>query len=343
MFGISIRNAERTWLGRFTFLCLVGAVLLSLGTLSSRDAFAQSSDVQALLDRINRLEADLNNVQRKVFQGQDVPAPNLGGGSSGSVGGSEGAAILSARIDGIEDEQRRLTGTNEEVNFQIGQLKSRLDKLVLDVDFRLTEIERRLNSGAVVGGQQTGAVASSVNAGNEPTATGDLPKGSKVLGTLKVNPDGTVAGATTAPATPAATATQTATLNSAGTPAEQYNAAITMLRNDDFTGAETAFAAFLQENGEHSLAGNAQFWLGQTFYVRGDYPNAASAFLNGYQNYPKNTKAADNLLKLAMTLGRMEQLEEACATFQQLEKQFANMPNRIKRLAAREKTNFKCN
>ena len=76
--------------------------------------------------------------------------------------------------------------------------------------------------------------------------------------------------------------------------------------------------------------------------MRGDYPNAASAFLNGYQQYPKSSKASDNLLKLAMTLGRMDQVAEACATFQQLEKQFSNIPARLKRISDREKSRFKC-
>ncbi len=337
-------------------MLLMGTALFLL-FVSTASGIAQSSDVQALLDRINRLEADLNNVQRKVFQGQDVPAPTVSGNAPAS--GGEAAALLSSRIDALEDEQRRSTGSMEELVFKVDQLSSRLDKLVLDVDFRLTEIERRLNGGVGTTGavtalpQGTSNIQSSAgNSGDQATATSSssegLPKGTQLLGTLKVPAAGGSAIATTAPSnSPAGTDTGNNTVASvspdaAATPADQYNQAITLIRKEDYAGAEQAFSRFLEGNKDHALAGNAQYWLGETHYVRGDYPNAASAFLNGYQNYPQNSKAADNLLKLAMTLGRMEQKEEACVTFQQLEKQFSKLPARLKRIAGREKQKFGC-
>lgn len=327
------------------FASLISASLLVL-TVSMSPVQAQSSDVQALLDRMNRLEADLNSVQRKVFQGQSVPAPSTSG--SPVVGGSEAAALLSARIDALEQEQRRITGASEEINFKLDQMRSRLDKLVLDVDFRLTEIERRLGSA---GTQETeNGAAPQVLSSPSTTAPADnqvntaavaeggqLPEGTKLLGTLRANPDGDAIATA-----PAAVADPSAAAMANLAPEEQYNLAMGLIRKDDYAGAEQAFTNFLGQNSEHALAGNAQYWLGETFYVRGDYNNAASAFLNGYQNYPKSSKAADNLLKLGMTLGRMEQNEQACATFQQLSKQFKILPSRLEQIAAREKQKFNC-
>lgn len=326
---------------------------------------AQSSDVQALLDRINRLEADLNNVQRKVFQGQDVPAPSVSSSSSAVVPQGEAAALLSSRLDSLEEEQRGFTGTLEEVTFKVDQLKNRLDKLVLDIDFRLSDIERRLNGGqalplannnpageAGTGGSvaQSAQTENSIAAGQPASNTAEgLPKGTQLLGTLRVPKDGGQPLATTSkapgvtpPASTSGTETASAPVVANLSPAEQYNQAIALIRKDDYAGAEAAFTSFLEQNSEHSLAGNAQYWLGETHYVRGDYPSAASAFLNGYQNYPQSSKGADNLLKLAMTLGRMEQKEEACVTFQQLEKQYKNLASRLKRIAGREKEKFGC-
>lgn len=328
---------------------------------------AQSSDVQALLDRINRLEADLNNVQRKVYQGQDVPAPSsLTSGNSAIVEGGEAAALLSSRLDVLEEEQRQVTGRLEEANFKMDQMASRLDKLVLDIDFRLTEIERRQtgisgnNNLAVSQSDQSpismntqnterpnsnAALQTVENTGQATSSlSSDLPKGSKVLGTLRVPSDtATVsdpASANTQPSESVAAISQQPEVNKS--PAEQYNHAISLIRKDDYAAAESAFATFLEKNKDHALAGNAQYWLGESFYVRGDFANAASAFLNGYQVYPDNSKAADNLLKLAMTLGRMDQKEEACVTFQQLDKQFTNLAQRLKRVEAREKKKFGC-
>lgn len=340
--------------------------MLVIFSVNSPDLFAQSSDVQALLDRINRLEADLNNVQRKVYQGQDVPAPNISAAPSGGsiAGGGEAAALLFTRLEVLEEEQRQVTGSLEEVNFKLNQMASRLDKLVLDIDFRLTEIERRqggVGSGLVVGQQnalpldsQDGLAggATALTAENSPqpssTSTPGLAPGSQVLGTLRVPAGSSVAGsdpatiganAATSDSVVAAVPEQAATFAS---PAEQYNNAISLIRKDDYAGAEKAFSAFLEQNSTHSLAGNAQYWLGETFYVRGDYANAASSFLNGYQVYPDNSKAADNLLKLAMTLGRMDQIEEACATFKELDKKFTKLAGRLKRIENREKAKFNC-
>jgi len=322
---------------------------------------AQSSDVQALLDRINRLEADLNNVQRKVFQGQDVPPPSSITSAAGSpLAGGEAAALLSARIDALEEEQRRITGTTEEVNFQVDQLKNRLNKLVLDIDFRLTEIERKLENSNMATentGQNMPAdaltMAPPANTDQQlstaPTPStpqtgtvaegGELPKGTRLLGTLKAPGSGDAVPAANPAASEAAAALPATPV---GTPAEQYNRAMGLIRKDDYEAAEAAFTAFLKQNKDHALAGNAQYWLGETYYVRGDFTNAATSFLNGYQNYPENSKAADNLLKLAMTLGRMDQVEEACATIDQLFKQFTKLPARLKRIADREKLKFKC-
>ncbi|WP_169570052.1 tol-pal system protein YbgF [Sneathiella limimaris] len=334
-----------------SLLAKLGLLLVASGFvffISNFPVKAQSSDVQALLDRINRLEADLNSVQRKVFQGVDVPPPASSSSSQPVSGGGEAFAILSARIDALEQEQRRLTGTTEEMNFKLDQMKSRMDKLVLDVDYRLTQIEQQL-AGRPANQQSLPVTDPNANqasvsstlpapATNQAPSSvaegGELPKGTQLLGTLPANNEG-------APVTGTPATEQSVDLANAQ-PEELYNHAMGLIRSDDYAGAEQAFLVFLENNKTHSLAGNAQYWLGETYYVRGDYNNAASAFLNGYQSYPDSSKAADNLLKLGMTLGRMDQVKEACATFSQMEKQFKILPSRLKRIAEREKTKFKC-
>lgn len=346
-----------------TKYAVIALCLVTLFVVPFQVANAQSSDIQSLLDRINRLEADLNNVQRKVFQGQDVPAPPVSTGNTPIVGGSEAAVLLSARLGALEEEQRRATGSAEENTFKIDQISSRLNKLVLDVDFRLTEIEHRLNGGVSVGengegaagqlssstqSQNTGASggAQGTNATNTPSTSSsetlNLPAGTQSLGTLRVpkGSDGVVSGVPPQTVNDVASAAKPEIDNS--NPADQYNYAISLIREDDYAGAEKAFSNFLEGNQGHSLSGNAQYWLGETHYVRGDYPNAASAFLQGYQDYPNNSKAADNLLKLAMTLGRMDQKQEACATFQQMDKQFPKLRVRLKRISDSEKKKFEC-
>ena len=80
-----------------------------------------------------------------------------------------------------------------------------------------------------------------------------------------------------------------------------------------FGEAEAGFRTFLDKYPEHNLAGNAQYWLGETYYAQADYRQAAQAFLKGYQEYPKSRRAADSLLKLGISLNKLGQKDKACA------------------------------
>ena len=59
---------------------------------------------------------------------------------------------------------------------------------------------------------------------------------------------------------------------------------------------------FIDNNKTHDLAGSAQYWYGETFRIRQLYSDAATAYLDGYQNYPKSKKAPINLLKLSFLI-----------------------------------------
>lgn len=346
---------------------ICGIIVLAVAmAMAPGIAAAQSnSEVKALVDRINRLEQDITDIQRQVYSG-GTPAPRPAAPSSSSAPlpasgeiSKDGLALLLQRISALEDEQRRLTGAQEETSFKLNQISTRLDKLVKDVDFRLTDIERRLGTpGAAAGtlgepaplgsATENPAPAGTTTSGSPVVIGGEsLPQGSKVLGTLPATTGDAGSSATaTAPSTSGGTAVASTAPASGGLPqgtaADQYNYAISLVREDRYDEAEAAFTEFLSLHKDSELAGNAQYWLGETFYVRGDFPNAASAFFEGYQNYPDSSKAADNLLKLAMTLGRMDQKQEACATFAQMDKQFSQIPTRLRQTAEREKQKFGC-
>ena len=79
---------------------------------------------------------------------------------------------------------------------------------------------------------------------------------------------------------------------------EQYEFAVSFMKIGDYETAEFALREFIDKNKDHDLAGSAQYWYGETFRIRQLYSDAATAYLDGYQNYPKSKKAPDNLLKL---------------------------------------------
>jgi tol-pal system protein YbgF len=107
-----------------------------------------------------------------------------------------------------------------------------------------------------------------------------------------------------------------------GDPEAIYERSYESLLRRQFNDAEVGFRSFLDQHRDHSLAGNAQYWLGETYYVQGDYKQAAQAFLSGYRDFPKSRKAADSLLKLGLSLNRLGQKEQACAAYMQVGSQF---------------------
>jgi len=129
----------------------------------------------------------------------------------------------------------------------------------------------------------------------------------------------------------------------AGTPGDQYGYALGLLRQRDYERAEKALSLFLEAHPDDELAGNAQYWLGETYYVRDDYEQAAVNFLRGYRTYPGSAKAPDNLLKLGMTLARLDRTEQACQTFQQLSTEFPGANQSILRQLQQEQARLSCN
>ncbi|MDZ4840880.1 MAG: tol-pal system protein YbgF, partial [Hyphomicrobium aestuarii] len=121
-----------------------------------------------------------------------------------------------------------------------------------------------------------------------------------------------------------------------------YEAAYQSLLQQDYGAAEVAFDDFIKRYPSDSLAGNAQFWLGETHFVRGQYKPAASAFLKGYRTYGRSSKAPDSLLKLAMSLGRLGQRDEACSALGELAAKYPAATNDVKSRTVAERQRNGC-
>lgn len=127
-----------------------------------------------------------------------------------------------------------------------------------------------------------------------------------------------------------------------GTPKEQYDYAFGILRQADYARAEKALRLFLESNSENDLAGNAQYWLGETYYVRGDFEQAAVEFLSGYQTYPSSSKGPDNLLKLGLSMARLGQTDGACTALSRLATEYPSANDTIRRRAQTERARLQC-
>lgn len=125
-------------------------------------------------------------------------------------------------------------------------------------------------------------------------------------------------------------------------PATLYDTAFQALREQKYERAEASFQDFISRFPNDALAGNAQYWLGETYYVRGNYQEAAKVFAQGFQKYPKNSKAPDNLLKLGLSLAQTDKIKEACLTFSQLGIQYPTAAAVIKQRAESESKKLNC-
>ena len=103
---------------------------------------------------------------------------------------------------------------------------------------------------------------------------------------------------------------------------EQYEFAVSFIKVGDYETAEFALREFIDKNKDNELAGSAQYWYGETFRVRQLYQDAAAAYLDGYQNYPKSKKAPINLLKLGSTLVKMGEKEQGCLMILGVKKEY---------------------
>lgn len=283
------------------------ALLLMLGAglfAAFQPAGAQSSrDYDDILDRIEQIEKELRTLQRSAARGK-LPVTS---GTRAIMLPSDQPPLLAnleIRMSQLERELRNLTGRIEELVNRQDILEREMDLFRKDVEFQLRE------------GRDDGTLLKETIPGETPSTSLSLPAN-----------QGATPPSLTLPS---------------GDPASQYDFAFSQLKRGDFTTAEAAFEAFLEAHPDDALAGNAQYWLGETFYVRKDYPRAAEAFLKGFQNYRDSNKGPDSLLKLGMTLSAMDKPEEACAAFAELENRYPEAIPAIKEKTEAQKERLGC-
>ena len=125
-----------------------------------------------------------------------------------------------------------------------------------------------------------------------------------------------------------------------GTPKDQYEFATSFLKVGDYNMAERAFREFVDNNPDNKLSGNAQYWYAETYRIRQLYTDAASAYLEGYQKYPKSEKAPINLLKLGVSLVQIGEKDQGCLMIAGVKKQYPNATQSVLQKAKYEEKKF---
>jgi tol-pal system protein YbgF len=335
--------------------CLTMLLALTAAAMPFSAARSQDRGVQ---ERLNTLEREISMLQRQVYSSGPTPVvpppPSFGSGA---------AVDTELRMSRLETQMRELTGRVEDAVNAVAELRRRLEQINNDVEVQFSQGPGQPRVPPSTSRAAAGMTDSTP--GGQMAMGGPMPGASpppRPGGTL--TPPGTLVpppadapsgiGTFTPPAqaqSPSETAIAAAGGNlrqpsprglPTGSISDQYNFALSFIKQADYPAAEDAFRAFLQQHPDHALAGNAQYWLGETYYARHRYAEAASAFAEGYKRYPKAPKAPEDLLKLGMSLARANQKQNACVALAQLDRDFPNPGNAIRDQATKEKKQLGC-
>ena len=283
------------------------------------------------------LQSDIKTLEKAVYSGE------TGSQNSTLELSTNESDVLTKhllKLAELEEQFKMLTNSFEEVSFKIDKLSNRITKIQTDNQMRFQDLE----------------TSDSTQSGNQAKKKKKLPGSgeAKDLGqALEIGVSDTDVAA-------AEQIQKTQSIESVGTvvtedarntekilpdtnPEEQYKFAVSFIKVGDYETAELALREFVDNNSQHKLAGNAQYWYGETFRVRQLYQDAATAYLDGYQKYPKSSKAPVNLLKLGVMLVQIGEKEQGCSMILGVKKQYPEANQSIMQKAEYEKKKFNCN
>ena len=313
----------------FIYLIRVSLIFTLIIIASYR---VHAEDTELILQELQILQKDIKTLEKAVYS-----QPGTGMSSSGKTSNSNDNVLTQhlLKLSDLEEQFKILTNNFEEINFKLDKLSSRITKVQVDNQMRFQDLER---SGL---GQGTSTVSSGIiklpGSGEAQDLGGvsdsDIASLEQVQKTQSVESVGTVV---------TETAQRTEKILPETSPEEQYKFAISFLKVGDYETAEYALREFVDVNSKHDLAGNAQFWYGETFRIRQLYQDAATAYLDGYQKYPKSNKAPRNLLELGVMMVQLGEKTQGCKMILGIKKQYPTASQSVIQRAEHNKKKFGC-
>ena len=285
--------------------------------------------IEAAINQIQIISEDLKTLEKAIYKKSDV----LNATSSSNNLNEDVLTKHLLRLNEIEDQFRELTNKFEEINFKMDKLSTRVTKMQSDTQLRISDLENYSGDKKIKENKKVNLPGTSKPqdfGANPGYSTNDLPE------EQETNSIGTTAAVITSE-----TDRSNSLLPDKG-PKEQYDFAISFMKIGDYETAEFALKEFIEKNKDHDLAGNAQYWYGETFRIRQLYSDAATAYLDGYQNYPKSAKAPDNLLKLGITMVQLGEKEQGCTMIVGIKKQYPKASKSVLQKAQYEQKKFNC-
>ena len=303
-------------------------------------ANAESHNLNEILEKIQN---DIKTLEKAVYSGMrelDSTETNVL-----SVDNNNSEDVLTRhllKLSEIESQFQQLTNKFEEINFKLDKLSNRMSKVQADNQIRFQDIESGLTLD-ISSNKVTQKIDNNSNialpGSSQPQDLGSVSY--KDTSTNETSQKTQSIDTTASIVTEEFKAEEKILPNEK--PEKQYKFATSFLKVGDYSTAERAFREFVITNPEHDLAGNAQYWYAETFRIRQLYTDAASAYLEGYQKYPKGEKAPVNLLKLGISMVQIGEKDQGCKMINGVEKQYPKAKQSVIQKAKYESQKFECN
>jgi len=303
--------------------------------------FSSSADNHNIYETLEIIKKDLKTLEKAVYSNSNE-FDNTN--TSSSLGDNNSEDVLTRhllKLSEIENQFQELTNKFEEINFKLDKLSNRLSKVQSDNQLRFQDLETVLSTGEI----SNQIIKNTANDNSEILPGSSEPQD---LGSIsyKDNSQNEKTQKIQSVETTASIVTETFQAEEKILPEvsadKQYEFATSFLKVGDYATAERAFREFVITNPEHKLAGNAQYWYAETFRIRQLYTDAASAYLEGYQKYPKGEKAPINLLKLGVSMIQIGEKDQGCKMISAVEKQYPDANQSVIQKAKYESQKFEC-
>ena len=313
-------------------------LIIFINFLINQIVFADNHNIYETLELIKK---DIKTLEKAVYSGPAEVSNDII--TSSSLNNTEDVLTRHLlKLSEIENQFQQLTNKFEEINFKLDKLSNRLSKVQADNQIRFQDIEIAITSdeGKKIISKKTLEESENLLPGSsEPQDLGSLSyKDTETKETTqKIQSVETTATIVTE------TFQAEEKILPEESPNKQYEFATSFLKVGDYPTAERAFREFVLLNPEHELAGNAQYWYAETFRIRQLYTDAATAYLEGYQKYPKGEKAPINLLKLGVSMIQIGEKDQGCKMINGVEKQYPKANQSVIQKAKYESQKFECN
>ena len=304
-------------------------------------SYADNHNIYEILDQ---LQKDIKTLEKAVYSGSiELNSDSSVNLNSNLDNNSEDVLTRHLlKLSEIENQFQELTNKFEEINFKLDKLSSRMSKVQADNQIRFQDLENVVSSDATKNKltKKTNNEQLEVLPGSsQPQDLGSISY--KDTATNETSQKTNSVDSTALVVTETFQAEEKILPNES--PDKQYQFATSFLKVGDYSTAERAFREFVDTNPEHNLAGNAQYWYAETFRIRQLYTDAASAYLEGYQRYPKGEKAPINLLKLGVSMVQIGEKDQGCKMINGVEEQYPEANQSVIQKAKYESQKFECN